>query len=129
MGNDIPKGGSRWIVDEQIPCSNWRGWQDKLQEKMNLDQLVYDRSCARAERDWAGSDKMRNVLRDHNAFVTDLKCGFQEVMFFPSAYTPEQCEARMKSNMEAEKRFNAWLFSMRSKIKSALQRNTKSTDQ
>lgn len=78
----------------------------------------------RVQRKWKETDQIRDILDSRNVFVFDLPGDFQEVWNLsdgwfrsmgPEFNTRRQyVEHRMKQDRQAEKTFDAWLYTMRS---------------
>lgn len=91
-----------------------------------IDKLLEDRKEARENKNWNLSDEIRDYLDTKLVFVFDAKWG-QEVYYLHDSYFKNQerkiqtmamskrqyVEYRIKQDINAEKIFDAWLFSIR----------------
>ena len=75
---------------------------------INIDQLIYERSQARLNRDFKKSDEIRDILIDNNVFIND-HVDWQEVWHMTEDMTREEFDVFMLKNKEAESRFEDWL--------------------
>lgn len=82
---------------------------------MNIDATIHERELARSSKDWPKADAMRVVLRQRGVIVRDTKDG-QEAIILPPSITPEQWEERERLDRQAIANFDAWLFTMKSKV-------------
>lgn len=93
-------------------------------ESKYIDELIEDRKIARENKDWKLADEIRNYLDTKLVFIFDAKCG-QEVWYLTEKYFERQkrkietmamskrqyVEYRIKQDINAEKNFEAWLYS------------------
>ena len=82
---------------------------------MNIDATIHERELARIGKDWPKADALREALRQRGVIVRDTKKG-QEAIILPPSVTPEQWEARERLDKAADANFDAWLFTMKSKV-------------
>lgn len=75
-------------------------------------ELVYKRELARANKDFELSDKIRDELDLKGVIVFDTPNG-QEV-YYTIDKTREQVIEQINTDKRANKRFDAWLYSMNS---------------
>ncbi len=101
-------------------------------EEILIDELVYIRQIVRNRKQWKLSDEIRNYLDTKLAFVFDTKEG-QEVYHLSEEYFKLQdrfpetkmlskrqyVEYKIKQDINADKFFDAWIYSMQQSIKSA----------
>lgn len=92
-----------------------------------IDELIEIRSVARSKKDWALSDEIRNYLDNKLIFIFDTKDG-QEIYYLTESYfkfkskrletmamsNRQYVEHRIKNIINAEKMFDAWLYSIKS---------------
>jgi len=95
-------------------------------ESKYIDELIDDRKEARVNKNWKLSDEIRDYLDTKLVFIFDTKWG-QEVYYLTDGYFKNQerkietiamskrqyLEYRSKQEINAEKNFEAWLFSTR----------------
>lgn len=95
-------------------------------ENKYIDELIEDRKEARENKNWKLSDEIRDYLDTKLVFVFDAKWG-QEVYYLTDGYFKNQdrkietiamskrqyLEYRIKQDINADKNFEAWLFSTR----------------
>lgn len=95
-------------------------------ESKYIDELIEDRKEARENKNWKLSDEIRNYLDAKLVFVFDTKWG-QEVYYLTEWYFKNKerkietmamskrqfVEYKIKQDINAEKNFEAWLFSTR----------------
>src|SRR3989344_3131219 len=93
-------------------------------ERKYIDELIEDRKIARENKDWKLADEIRNYLDTKLVFIFDAKWG-QEVWHLGDKYFERQerkietspmskrqyVEYRIKQDINAEKNFEAWVFS------------------
>mgnify|MGYP007053801226 CR=1 FL=1 len=98
-------------------------------ESKYIDELIEYRKDARANKNYKLSDEIRNYLDTKLVFVFDAKWG-QEVYYLTESYFKNQgrkietmamskrqyVEYRIKQDINAEKKFEAWLYSTRKSI-------------
>lgn len=91
-----------------------------------IDELIDERKEARANKNWKLSDEIRNFLDTKLVFVFDANFG-QEVYYLTNGYFKKKerkietiamsnrqyVEYRIKQDLNAEKNFEAWLYSTR----------------
>lgn len=89
---------------------------------MNVDELIDQRQQARAAKDYALCDRLRNILDEELVFVFDEKDGTQTVYYLTEKYfrrkKPEMShrkylEYRIKEDIKAENMLNGWLYTVR----------------
>lgn len=89
-------------------------------EHYYIEELIEVRKQSKANKDWKLCDNIRNYLDEKLVFIFDSKEG-QEVYYLPSIYfirkpielTNRQfLEFRIKQEAQANKNFDAWLFSI-----------------
>lgn len=81
--------------------------------------LVYQREIARENKDWALSDQIRDELDKRHTFVFDTEDG--QVVYYEIKGTRQDLIDKLNTNKRAEANFDAWLFSMKSKINKTIQ--------
>ena len=95
-------------------------------ESKYIDELIENRKIARENKDWKLADEIRNYLDTKLVFIFDAKWG-QEVWYLVEKYFERQerkietiamskrqyVEYRIKQDINAEKNFEAWLYSTR----------------
>jgi hypothetical protein len=110
-----------------------------------IEELIEARRKARVAKDWKSSDELRNYLDTKRVFIFDTKDG-QEIHYLPESYfrlkvktensvkvktftewfndtsrvtmTERQyLELQIKNDIDADKNFDAWLFSTKKSIK------------
>ena len=95
-------------------------------ESKYIDELIEYRKEARENKNWKLSDEIRDYLNTKLVFVFDANWG-QEVYYLTEGYFKNQerkietmsmskrqyVEYRIKQDINAEKNFEAWLFSTR----------------
>jgi hypothetical protein len=81
-----------------------------------VHQLIEQRAFARSQGLYETADKIRDQLDSMNTFVFDTPDG-QEVYFELPGTTREDVVKKIQDDARAEKQFDAWLFSMKSKMK------------
>ncbi len=78
------------------------------------DELCYMREQARYSKQWKLSDEIRDELETRSVFINDTNDG-QEVTHTPG-WTKEQWLARIANDRRYNAAFDAWLFTMESKV-------------
>jgi hypothetical protein len=78
-----------------------------------IDELIEMRRIARLSRDFKKSDSLREYLDTKSVFVFDTTEG-QEVFHMIPPMTRDQLVSELEKDRQAEKQFDAWLFSIRS---------------
>jgi hypothetical protein len=81
----------------------------------NIDLSLAMRELARAQRNWEFADLLREGLRADGVIVRDTAAG-QEAILLAYGITVEQWEQREAADHRANAAFDAWLFTMRSKM-------------
>ena len=84
-------------------------------ENTLIEELIYIRSQARESKEWALCDQIRGYLDTKHVFIVDTANG-QQVSYMLSG-TREQFINNLNKDIQAEKRFNAWLYSTKQSIK------------
>lgn len=91
-----------------------------------IDELIDDRRVARENKDWKLADEIRDYLETKLVFVFDANWG-QEVLHLTKKYFERKelkietlgmnkrqyVEYRIKQDINAEKLFESWLYSIR----------------
>jgi hypothetical protein len=77
---------------------------------MNVDKLIHERQLARSRNDYAESDRIRNLLDSVNVFVFDTNQE-PEVYHMVKPTTRKELIESINMDKQAEKRFNAWIYS------------------
>ena len=95
----------------------------------HIDRLLLQRKQARTEKNWPLSDKLRDELDDNHVFVFDQKDGSQKAYQRGSEFFVHMVKAgglygivfkskrhyvewRLQQEVLADKRFDAWLYSI-----------------
>lgn len=89
---------------------------------MNVDAMIDSRWRARQSKNYAESDRLRDILDSHLVFTFDHK-DYQEVHYLPEKYFKSMeragfsnkrkyVEYRLAQDRKAEAYFEAWLFSV-----------------
>jgi hypothetical protein len=93
--------------------------------EFNIDYIIDERAKCIIAKDFKSCDLYRNLLESQNVFINDTKDG-QEVWILPFQYfkfkpdnltNKEFWQQKVKKEKIAEKRFEAWLFTMKEKQK------------
>jgi hypothetical protein len=78
---------------------------------MLTDELLYLREIARADKDYARSDEIRDLLRTRSCFVIDTPAG-QEAWHYPKGFSYEQFLDKQNRDRRSNALFDAWLYTM-----------------
>lgn len=99
----------------------WRNGKKHAPMEINdryTDELLEMRQQARALKQWALSDELREELLRRNVILTDTK-DFQEALFLSDKWTVETWRLHEQEERRAEARFEAWLFTQRERMAGA----------
>ena len=81
----------------------------------HIDELIDIRAQARIGKLWGFSDEIRDYLDTKHVFIFDTKDG-QEV-YHELGGTRKDLVEKLNNESSANKRFDAWLYSMQSSMK------------
>lgn len=100
-----------------------------MNRSLTVKHIIQDRLKARTAKDWITSDRLRDKLDAMGVYVFDGSNGKQNAMELDDAYFQHMekaatmydiqfdsrrkyVEFRLKQDLTAEKRFEAWLYTM-----------------
>jgi hypothetical protein len=107
-------------------------------ENKYIDKLIEDRKQARLDKDWELCDQIRNYLDTKYVFIFDTKEGQIVYNLFEKYFNNKNkmeitkdlnnrqyLEYKIKQDIDSEKRFDAWLFSVKKSINNDLNKKNK----
>lgn len=88
---------------------------------MYINEYIELREIARKEQKWLLCDEIRNYLDKQHIFIFDTKDG-QEV-YYRTKGTRAELETEIKRDIQANKNFDSWLYSIKQSINEKTQKN------